>query len=813
MGDILSIGLMNNAALLLALSVIYEVIYMLPSRFQRIRPVINGILTALVCFIIMKIPFTVQPGLFFDTRSILISVTAVLFGPIPAGITAITAIFLRISVGGIGTLPGIAVITASTLIGLVWRRFLLPKQKKWRWANMYVMSITVHVVMLACMLLLPYPDNLSVVRTIAVPVLVIYPVASMLLSVLILNQQERRAIQDKLVQSEESHRRLFETMSQGVVYQGADGEILSANSAAERILGQSLDQMQGKTSMDPEWKSIREDGSEIAGSEHPSMIALRTGERVGPMIMGVFQPHLHDHVWLSINAIPLFRPGETVPFQVYTTFEDITKRRQSEEALKESEDKFKYFFDNSGVGKSVTMVSGEIHVNNAFCIMLGYTADELENRNWREITHPDDIDLTDKEIKALLAREKDIMRINKRYIRKDGAILWTDVTSSARWDAAGNPVYFMTSIIDITQQKNAEEKLLHYSYRDHLTGLYNRRYFEEQLHLTGSGDRVPTSIIMCDINGLKLVNDTFGHTSGDKLIRIAAEVISKTCRPDDTVARIGGDEFAVLLPQTDAAETAKIVDRIRVQAANFKVFHIELSISIGSDTRIEIFQKIDDIMTNAENDMYKHKMYEQSSIRGKTIDVVMHMLFEKSSRESMHSLRVSTISQAIASSMDFDKDMISRIRIAGLVHDIGKIGVNENILNRAGSLGDEQWKEIKRHTEIGWRILSAANEFSELAAIVLAHHERWDGGGYPNNLSGEAIPIEARIIAVADAFDAMTSERSYRMPYSRDKAVQELMRHAGTQFDPKVVEVFINEVLPGFVDHAEEYAPDQNYFL
>ncbi|MHB8962682.1 MAG: HD domain-containing phosphohydrolase [Saccharofermentanales bacterium] len=677
MGEILSIGLVNNAALLLALSVIYEIVYYLPSKCHRFRPLIDGMLTSLVCFIIMKMPFNVMPGLFFDTRSILLSVTAVLFGPIPAGITAITAVLFRISIGGIGTLPGIAVIVSSTLIGLVWRRYLLPKQKKWRWVNMYGMSIAVHVTMLACMLLLPYPENLNVVRTISLPVLVIYPVASMLLSVLILNQQERRTVQEKLEQSE---------------------------------------------------------------------------------------------------------------------------------------DKFKYFFSHSGVGKSITMVSGEMHVNNAFCVMLGYPAEELEGMNWRDITHPDDIDLVDREIKALLSREKELMRISKRYIRKDGSILWADVTTSARWDAAGNPLYFMTSIIDITQQKSAEAKLLHYSYRDHLTDIYNRRYFEEQLRTVDSAHRLPISIIMCDINGLKLVNDTFGHASGDKLIRIAADVISKVCRPDDIVARIGGDEFAVILPATDAAEAAKVVDRIKVLSANFKVFHIELSISMGIGTMTAASQKISETVTNAENDMYKHKMYEQSSIRGKTIDVVMHALFEKSSRESMHSVRVSTISQAIANRMEFDKEMVNRIRIAGLVHDIGKIGVSESVLNKPGPLGELQQVEVRRHTEIGWRILSAVDEFSELATIVLDHHERWDGGGYPSALAGEAIPVEARIIAVADAFDAMTSERSYRTAYSREKAVEELMKGAGTQFDAKVVDVFIQEVLPGQDEQPSDYILQNDVF-
>jgi len=145
--------------------------------------------------------------------------------------------------------------------------------------------------------------------------------------------------------------------------------------------------------------------------------------------------------------------------------------------------------------------------------------------------------------------------------------------------------------------------------------------------------------------------------------------------------------------------------------------------------------------------------------------------------------------------MNFDKDDANQMKIAGLILDIGKIGIDEKILNKAGILTDVERKEIEKHPEIGWSVLSSTNEFSELAQFVLAHHERWDGGGYPNGLKGEEIPIEARIITVADAYDAMTSERSYRNGVTKEEAIKELKRCSGTHFDPEIVEVFVNQVL------------------
>jgi HD-GYP domain-containing protein (c-di-GMP phosphodiesterase class II) len=153
--------------------------------------------------------------------------------------------------------------------------------------------------------------------------------------------------------------------------------------------------------------------------------------------------------------------------------------------------------------------------------------------------------------------------------------------------------------------------------------------------------------------------------------------------------------------------------------------------------------------------------------------------------------------------MNFTKDDVNQIRIAGLVHDIGKIGIKEEILNKAGGLDNDEWAEIKRHPEAGFRILSTTIEFSEISEFVLQHHERWNGSGYPNGLKGEEIPIEARIIAVADAYDAMTTERTYKNAFSKYEAINELKRCSGTQFDPEIVEAFVNKVIPSNSNFGE----------
>ncbi|MFA6682015.1 MAG: HD-GYP domain-containing protein, partial [Sphaerochaeta sp.] len=344
---------------------------------------------------------------------------------------------------------------------------------------------------------------------------------------------------------------------------------------------------------------------------------------------------------------------------------------------------------------------------------------------------------------------------------------------------------------------------------DHLTGLHNRRYFEEVMKRLDTKDNLPLSIIMCDINGLKLVNDSFGHNAGDALLKAASKILKQACREKDIIARMGGDEFVIVLPRTSEDETEQIANRMKEFALKEKVANIELSISFGYETKTKDTQSIVEVIANAENHMYRHKVYERSSIRSKTIDLIMNTLFEKSNREAMHSSRVSNICQAIASKMNFNKDAVNQMRIAGLIHDIGKIGVDETILNKPGRLTSDERRDIERHPEIGWKILSSTTEFSELAKFVLNHHENWDGSGYPNGFKAEAIPLEARIISVADSYDAMTSKRSYRTGMSREAAIEELKRCSGTQFDPEIVDVFVNMVLP----ETYEYCLVNPHFL
>jgi PAS domain S-box-containing protein len=272
---------------------------------------------------------------------------------------------------------------------------------------------------------------------------------------------KRKQAEEALLESEEKHRTLFETMTQGVVYQVADGKIISANPAAERILGLTLDQMQGRTSTDPRWKAIHEDGSDFPGDTHPSMVALTTGKDVHDVVMGVFNPELEDYRWININAIPQFRQGETVPHQVYTTFNEITERKRVEEVLHESEAKLKAVFEILPVGISILDAERKIsYMNSALERILDISRDSLfkGDHEGRTYLRPDGTPMPAEEFASVraLKEQRAVHNVETGVVKEDGSVVWVSV-SAVPVTFPDWKVVIVTS--DITERRQTEEAL------------------------------------------------------------------------------------------------------------------------------------------------------------------------------------------------------------------------------------------------------------------------------------------------------------------------------------------------------------------
>lgn len=346
-----------------------------------------------------------------------------------------------------------------------------------------------------------------------------------------------------------------------------------------------------------------------------------------------------------------------------------------------------------------------------------------------------------------------------------------------------------------SELKHKDRLIKYLSFHDQLTGLYNRRFYQEEMKRLDKERNIPISIVMADINGIKLVNDAYGYKAGDELIRKIAGIISRECRADDIIARIGGDEFAIILPGTNPDQARRFAARISEAMAYEKPDKVIPSLAIGFAVKQDVSDNIDDIFRNAEDDMNRQKLSESASVKSRTIVLILNALYERNSLEMSHSKRVGQLCEELASQMLFKRDDANQLRTAGILHDIGKIRIDESILKKPEELDENEWHEVMKHPETGYRILSSVNGFSEIAVYVKQHQERWDGLGYPDALKGDEISVQARIISVASAYAAMTSEKPYGKALSEDQAILEIKKNSGTQFDPEVAKIFVEKVL------------------
>ena len=350
---------------------------------------------------------------------------------------------------------------------------------------------------------------------------------------------------------------------------------------------------------------------------------------------------------------------------------------------------------------------------------------------------------------------------------------------------------------------------------DPLTGLRNRRNFarDVQERIVRAAGR-PQSLLVCDIDGFKRINDALGHEAGDDVLRRFARLLGTYGRSAQVPTRLGGEEFALMLPDCDSDEALALAERLRLAcAAEFDGFPLRVSISVGVATTDAELTVARGLIRAAFRALWAAKrlgrdrciVYHEQTLEmldalrdeavgaGEQLAAAMLLAETLDMRDvgtARHCETVGGYAEQIARALGLAAAHVARVRAAGVLHDIGKLGISDVILHKPGKLDAHEWQEMRRHPELGPRILEHAN-LRDVAGWVRAHHERVDGRGYPAALAADQIPLEAKILAVADSYEAMTADRPYRRAMPAELAQEELRRNAGSQFDPMVVDAFL----------------------
>ncbi|MHC1781308.1 MAG: PAS domain S-box protein [Anaerolineaceae bacterium] len=576
---------------------------------------------------------------------------------------------------------------------------------------------------------------------------------------------ERKQAEEALRESEEKFRRVFDNSVLAISLADLNGRFTSCNPAVTRILGYSPEEYAGLTieaisHPDDAGRNIELYQELLAGKRESYTMEKRNRHKDGHHVWG----QLTSSIVRDANQKPLFTIG---------MFEDITERKAVVEALQESEEKFRRVFNNSGVAISLVDLDGHFfNCNPAVTRILGYTPEEYSKLTILSISHPDDSPYNEVMLKEMVAGKRDSFNMEKRNRHKDGHYVWGQLTSSIVRDASNKPLFVIGMFEDITERKAAVEALR--ESKEHYQSLFENMMNGFAFCQMCYENDQPVDFIYQEVNDAFINLTGYKHVTGKKV----SEVIPGFAEKD--------------------LELLEMYSRVALSGKpeTFEYFVNSLndwySISVYSPKR-EYFVAIFDVITARK--LAEESLREFARELEEAYDATLQgwsAALEMRERETAgHSHRVVSMTLELARAAGINGDQMTHIERGALLHDIGKMGIPDSILLKPGPLTDDEWVVMRQHPVYAYRLLSHIPYLRPALEIPYYHHERWDGSGYPQGLAGEAIPMPARLFAIIDVWDALSSNRPYRPAWTPDAVRTYVENQAGKQFDPKVVELFL----------------------
>jgi len=596
---------------------------------------------------------------------------------------------------------------------------------------------------------------------------------------------ERKMIENKLEEEISFINLLMERIPDSIYFKDLKSRFVLINKAlAERLDMKDPDEAVGKTDFD----FFTEEHARQAYNDEQNVI------KTGTPIVDIEEKETwieKGDRWVSTIKMPYYDKNGKI-LGTFGISRDITERKMIEKELEK---------EISLVDVLMKEIPDSIYFKDlkSRCIRINKAcAEKYRINNPDEAVGKTDFDFfTEEHARQAYDVEQKIIKtgipaidIEEKETYEDSEDRWISTTKMPFYDEKGKIIGTFGISRDITDRKKAEEKIEYLSFHDGLTGLYNRAYFDEELNRLDTERQLPVTIVMGDVNGLKLINDVYGHSRGDVLLRKIADILKESFRKEDITSRWGGDEFISILPKTSVKDAESIIKRIKELCEEKSTTEMPLSISLGASIKKSSSENIDDILKEAEDKMYKSKIVESVTAQESLLQSLRVILKKGDYRTETRIKKMDDYAVLIGKRLNLSSIKLEELKLFMNFQNIGKLALADEIMAKKGRLTAEEWKIVKEIPEVGYRIAESSTKLKPIAESILSHHEWYNGQGYPRGIKGEEIPVLSRISLLVTSYDAMTSDRPYRNKMTSSEAKKEIKKYSGVQFDPKVVDAF-----------------------